>query len=150
LTGANDGNTGGYGSTIGADTGNINIYSLYKDAEGTEAGRQAITLGANNGAWALMQRFSKTAGTWNTAGTTGKDTGGGNVAVAFTTDPGVEEGDFVIGAMAIPPDVTTPGQFSADAFSQDGVTFGPVVEVEEPDSTAGNDIGGYITVARAD
>ncbi len=150
LTGANDGNTGGYGSTIGADTGNMNIFSFYKEAEGTESGSESVSLSGNNVAWAAMLRFSKTGGTWNIAGATGKDTSAGNVSIAFSTDPGVEEGDFVIGAMAIPTDVTTPGQFSAHAFSQDGVTFGPVVEVEEPDSTTGNDIGGYITVARAD
>ena len=44
--------------------------------------------------------------------------------------------------MVIPTDVTTPAQFSSESFTQTGVTFGTVTEINEPDTTTGNDLGG--------
>lgn len=61
----------------------------------------------------------------------------------------VASGDFVIGAMCIPTDVSTPSQFSAEAFAQSGTTFGSVAEATEPDSSTDNDIGGFICYASA-
>jgi MSHA biogenesis protein MshQ len=64
-------------------------------------------------------------------------------------DPGVTVGDHILAAMVIPTDVTTPAQFSAEAFTQAGVTFGAVTEISEPDSTTGNDIGGFVVRSTA-
>ena len=56
-------------------------------------------------------------------------------------------GDMAIWGMCIPTDVTTPSQFSAQAITATGATFGTAVEFIEPDSTTGNDIGGYLAYA---
>ena len=139
LTGA-----GGYGATLGADTGNTNVWAFSKVADGTESGTLAVSVATNNVSWMTIHRLSNATGVWDVAGATGSDTSAGNVSVTFSSDPGVTSGDYIVAAMVIPTDVTTPTQFSAEAFSQTGVTFGTVTEVVEPDSTTGNDIGGFV------
>lgn len=144
-TGANDGDTGGYTTTLAADTGNCNIYQYSKECTGSESGTLSVTVGTNDVSWAQMLLLRKPSGaSWSVATVTGKDTAGGNVSITGGSDPGVAAGDYVVAAMVIPTDVTTPAQFSAEAFSQTGVTFGTVTEHGEPDSTNGNDIGGVV------
>lgn len=139
LTGA-----GGYATTLGADTGNTNVFSFYKVAVGGETGSLAVTIATNNVSWARMHRISNATGSWSVVGATGSDVAAGNVSIAFGTNPGVTAGDLILGAMVIPTDVTTPAQFSVEAFTQTGVTFGAVTEIGEADTTTGNDMGGFI------
>lgn len=134
---------GGYGATLGADTGNTNLFVYGKASTGSETGTLTVNLTNNNVAWATMLRLSG-SGYWKIDGATGSDTSAGNVSITFGSDPGVTAGDYVIGAMCIPTDVTTPAQFSAEALSQTGITFGAVSEIYEPDSGNGNDIGGLL------
>jgi hypothetical protein len=140
---------GGYGVTLGADTGNTNVFSFYRVATGSESGERCFTLANNNVSWAQMYRYSSTTQTWLVAGTTGSDTTAGSVSITMSGNPGVTVGDHILGAMVIPTDVTTPAQFSAEAFTQAGVTFGAVTEISEPDSTTGNDIGGFVVRSTA-
>lgn len=148
-TGATDGDTGGYTTTLGADTGNTNIYVYTKDTvTGSETGTLAVTVGTNDVCWATIIRLEASAScTWSWAASVGKDTSAGSVS--FATDAGVAiaSGDMVIGGMVIPTDVTTPAQFSAESFTQTGSTFGSASEIEEPDSGTGNDIGGFLCYA---
>ena len=148
LTGANDGNTGGYTTTLGADTGNTNIFVYTKDTvSGSESGTLSVTVGTNNVCWANIYRVEASgAGTLAYSCGTGKDTSAGNVSIA-TGSMDITSGDFIIGGMVIPTDVTTPAQFSAEALSQTGTTFGTVTEIQEPDSATGNDIGGFLIYA---
>lgn len=144
---------GGYGGTSAADTGDCDLYVYSRDTDGTITGSLSVacTTGTNGVAWAKIIRLSKESGTWDVEVATGSDTSAGNVSITFGSDPGVTAEDLVIGAMCIPTDVSTPSQFSAQAFSQTGVTFGSVSELgEEQDSGTGNDIGGFICYARAD
>lgn len=148
-TGANDGDTGGYTTTLGADTGNTNIFVYTKDTvTGSESGTLSVTVGTNDVCWAVILRLqSSDSCTWSWAGSVGKDTSAGSVSI--TTDAGIAiaSGDLVIGGMVIPTDVTTPSQFSAEAFAQTGTTFATATELTEPDSTTGNDIGGFLCYA---
>lgn len=145
LTGA-----GGYGGTLGADTGNTNVFSFYKVATGNESGEQCFDLTTNSISWAQMYRYSSTTQTWVVDATTGSDaTGGAAVSITTSADPGVTVGDHILGAMVIPTDVTTPAQFSAQNFTQTGVTFAAEVEISEPDSANGNDIGGFVVRSTA-
>lgn len=148
ITGGNDGDTGGYTTTLGADTGNTNLLAYAKDTvTSSESGTLTVTVGGNNVAWAAIIRLQSSDDcTWAFAVGTGKDTSAGNVSIA-TGSMAVAAGDHLIAAMVIPTDVTTPSQFSAQALSQTGTTFGTVTEIAEPDSTAGNDIGGFIVEA---
>jgi hypothetical protein len=148
LTGA-----GGYGATLGADTGNTNLFVFSRTANGTEAGNPvAVTVAVNGVCWAQIiaaSSLTPALASWSVAMVTGSDTTAGSVSVAFGSNPGVQIGDLVVGAMCIPTDVTTPAQFSAEAFTQAGVTFGAVTEIGEADSTTGNDIGGFVCYALA-
>lgn len=138
---------GGY-SSQGADTGNTNLFTYYKVASGSESGTLTVTISGNNVSWAQMFLLRNDSKEWSVAGATGQDTtGGSSVVINFTSDPGVQGGDFILGAMCIPTDVTTPSQFSAEALSQSGITFGTVTEISEPDSSNGNDIGGVTWMA---
>lgn len=136
---------GGYATTLGADTGNTNVYVYSKDSvSGTESGTLSVTVGTNNVCWAQIFRVeSDVPATWSFAGTTGSDTSAGNVSITMSADPGVQAGDFIFAGMVIPTDVTTPSQFSAEALSQTGITFGTVTEISEPDTTTGNQVGGF-------
>lgn len=137
---------GGYGTTLGADTGNTNLFVFSKDANGTESGTLSVTVANNNVCWGKIARVpvgSKPG--FSIAMTTGSDTTAGNVSITGAANPGVTAGDRVVCAMCIPTDVTTPAQFSAHAITQTGITFGTVSEIEEQDSATGNDIGGFIT-----
>lgn len=140
LTGA-----GGYGATLAADTGNTNVWVFTKDTvTGSESGSLAVTIATNDVSWANITRLEKAAaGTMSWEVGTGSDTSAGSVSIA-TGAMNIAAGDYIIAGMVIPTDVTTPSQFSAEALSQTGTTFGTVTEITEPDSTTGNDIGGFL------
>lgn len=142
------GDTGGYGATLAADTGNVNLYVYTKVATGSESGNLTVTTADNSVAFGQMYRLSNASGNWNVAAVFGSDITAGNVSITGGSDPGVTAEDYILGAMCIPTDVTTPAQFSAEAFSQTGVTFGTVQEISEPDTTLGNQIGGFTCRAR--
>ncbi len=137
LTGA-----GGYADTLGADTGNTNLYVFTRPAAGGESGSLSVALSDNNVAWAFIARISATIQSWLVAAVTASDISGGSVSLAFG-NPGISAGDLLLWAMCIPTDVTTPSQFSAHAISAAGATFGTVTEIAEADSGNGNDIGGF-------
>lgn len=140
---------GGYGTTLGADTGNTNlrVYSWNTPVAG-QTGTLSVTLGVNDVSWAFIVRVPTGGGTLSYGSADGQRTTtptspmsialtNGTSATAFTT------GDIALWAMCIPTDVTTPSQFSAQSITATGATFGTAVELNEPDSATGNDIGGY-------
>ena len=141
LTGA-----GGYGSTLGADTGNTNLFVYERTVPaGGLSGNLSITLSGSNISWAFMARLTNTSlYSWDSiAAATGSQTAAGNVNITFGSNPGVTANDYIIGAMCIPTDIGGGTNFSAEAFSQTSVTFGTVTEINEPQSGTGNDIGGF-------
>jgi hypothetical protein len=145
---------GGYSTTLGADTGNTNLFVYTKDTvTGSETGTQAFTLGTNNVSSAQIHRVSKYGtGAWQFALATGSRnaSANGTVAVQMSTNPGITVGDLLIGYFGIPTDVTTPAQFASESFSAAGITtWGTLAEVNEPDSTIGNDLGGVVIQNRA-
>ena len=143
---------GGYTAVPAADSGNTNLFAFYKVADGTEDGAGlSVTIATNGVSWANIYRFTNGTGSWSVAGATGSDvTGGAAVSIGFGSNPGVTAGDYVLAAMCIPTDVTTPSQFTSEALTQTGVTFGTVTEIQEPDSNTGYDIGGFVVRAPVD
>ena len=144
---------GGYGATLGADTGNTNlrVYSWNTPVAG-QTGTRSVTLGNNNVSWAFIVRVPTSGGTLSYGSADGQRTTtptspmsialtDGASATAFTT------GDIAVWAMCIPTDVTTPSQFSSQSITATGATFATAVEINEPDSTTGSDIGGYSAYA---
>lgn len=145
ITGANDGDTGGYTTTLGADTGNMNLWVFTKDTvDGTESGTVTVTHSASNHAGAAIIRYERnTTDAISVAMVTGKDTTAGNVSIV-TGSIALAPGDLILGGMIIPTDVSTPSQFSSHALSATSITFGTVTEEVEMDTTSGNDSGGYL------
>lgn len=139
---------GGYGTTLGADTGNTNlrVYSWNSPVAG-QTGTQSVTLATNNVSWAFIVRIPTGGEAISYGSSNGSDTTAGSVSVTFAANPGLEAGDLAIWAMCIPTDVSTPAQFSAHSISASGATFGTATEINEPDSTTGNDIGGFSAYA---
>lgn len=151
LTGA-----GGYGATLGADTGNTNLFFYTKNVvDGTETGNLTVTIGTNNVSWGLIVNIPTGGGTLSYGSADGSRTTAPTSGVAFTTlltngasAPALQSGDIALWAMCIPTDVLANG-FTVPTISSTGTTFGTAVELEEPDSGTGNDIGGYVAYALA-
>lgn len=145
---------GGYGATLGADTGNTNMFWYTKDTvTGSETGTLTITVGDNNNCWAYIVAFGPawTAGTtpsYSYAFASGSDTSAGNVSATMGSDPGFSANDVALMAMVIPTDVTTPLQFSGEAITATGATFETAAEFAEPDVTVGNQSGGWLATSR--
>lgn len=144
---------GGYGTTLGADTGNTNlrVYSWNTPVAG-QTGNLTVTLGTNNITWAFMVRIPTGGGTVTFGSADGQrtTTPTSPMSIALTNGTpttGFKAGDLAIWAMCIPTDVTTPSQFSAQSITATGATFATAVELNEPDSATGNDIGGYSAYA---
>lgn len=144
---------GGYGATLGADTGNTNlrVYSWNTPVAG-QTGTQSVTLGVNNVSWAFIVRVPTSGGTLSYGSADGQRTTtptspmsialtDGTSATAFKTR------DIAVWAMCIPTDITTPSQFSAQSITATGAIFATAVEINEPDTTLGLDIGGYSAYA---
>ncbi len=133
-------NKGGYGTTIGADVGNLNL-RIYERAAASQAGTQAVSTAGSSVCWMIIGYVSGTIDSDELV--FGEDTSGGSVSAAL---PAVDlaAGDSLIWGMAIPTDVTTPSQFSAHALAAAGLTLATATEVAEPDNATGNDIGGFI------
>lgn len=151
ITGASLVGAGGYGATLGADTGNTNIHALELTAltTGSEGGTTVSLVHATtNVLWAQIILLSSATGTFDTiTATTGSDTSAGSVSIAGAGSLAWAPGDLALWGMCIPTDVTTPAQFSAHAITAASITFAAATEIAEYDSTTGNDIGGFSAYA---
>ena len=143
LTGA-----GGYGVTLGADTGNTNVFVYTKDTvTGSESGTLTVTVGDNNVCSGVIIRVPTGGGAISFGSSDGSDTTAGIVSITCATDPGFTTGDLALWSMVIPTDVTTPAQFSAHAITATGATFAAATELVELDTVNGNDLGGFVAYA---
>lgn len=142
-----------YGTTLGADVGNVTLYAYRKNTvAGTETGTVTVTLGNNNVAWALIIRVPSSVGTVSFgsergnifyAPTANVETGGLTGGTGSTwMYP--RTGDLLLCALCIPTDVTTPSQFTNSRVGCSDVVMGTSTELIEPDSSTGNDIGGVV------
>ena len=139
---------GGYGTTLGADTGNTNIYIYTKNTvTGSESGTLSVTLGDNNVASAVIIRVPTGGGAISLAAASNHDISAGNVSITIDSDPGFIAGDLALWSMVIPTDATTPTQFSAHAITATGATFAAATELIELDTVNGNDLGGFVAYA---
>jgi hypothetical protein len=147
---------GGYGATLGADTGNTNlrVYSWDTPVAG-QTGSLTVSLSDNNVSWAFIVSVGTTGRAISYGSATGQrtTTPTSPMSIALTdgaTATAFAPGDLALWAMCIPTDVTTPSQFFTQSITATGATFTGGSELNEPDSTAGNDIGGYSALAYAD
>lgn len=142
---------GGYGTTLGVDTGNTNLFVYSWDTPvAGQTGTRSVTIGTNNITWAFMVRIPKGSEAARFGSADGQRTTAPTTGVSFSvsltngaTATNFQAGDVAIWAMCVPTDNTTPAGFSAQTITATGATFGTVSELNEPDSPTGNDIGGY-------
>ena len=144
---------GGYGTTLGADTGNTNlrVYSWNVPVAG-QTGTRSVTLAANGVSWAFIVRVPTGGGAVSFGSADGQRTTAATASLSIALTNGAtatdfQTGDKAIWAMCIPTDVTTPSQFSAQSVTATGAVFATAVELNEPDSATGSDIGGYSAYA---
>lgn len=144
---------GGYGTTLGIDTGNTNLYVLTKDTvTGAESGTLALTVGTNNVCWAAIVLVPKGTGTplYGSADGQRTTTPTSPLSIALTNGTSATNfaaGDVALWAMCVPTDVGGGATFSAHAVTATGATFATAVELSEPNSATGNDIGGVLAYA---
>jgi len=97
---------GGYGATLGADTGNTRVSLFQIDGNNSTAGTVAVGLtpdGANGVATGNMMRIEKTKGTWQPVVIAKAEATVDTVAASFNPLPAlkVSRGDFLIYGFAI-------------------------------------------------
>jgi len=148
-------NAGGYSGGAGIDTGvtSLRVYTWDNPVAG-QTGTRSVTLGGNDVTWAFMVRIPSGGETHSFGSADGQRTTAPTAGTPFTvaltngaSATNFEAGDIALWAMCIPTDVTTPNQFSAQSVTATGATFATAVELNEPDSSVSNDIGGYSAYA---
>lgn len=139
---------GGYGATLGNDTGNTNlrVYSWNTPVAG-QTGNLTVTVGTNGVCWAFMVRIPTGDGNVSFGSADGQQTTTPTspLSVALTngaTATNFQAGDLAIWAMCVPTDAGGGTTFSAHTISATGATFGATTELNEPSSGTGQDIGG--------
>jgi hypothetical protein len=144
LTGA-----GGYGATLGNNTGNTNLFVYTKNSvSGTETGTLTVTVGTNGVCGAVFVLLRPIAGSAiSYAFASGSDSTAGNVSITCGSDPGETAGDIALHVFGGSSNLILP--FSAQALTTTGITYGTVSEVVEYGTTVGNDVAGYVAVAKA-
>lgn len=142
---------GGYGTTLGVDTGNTNLYCFSLVAAGGESGSVSVSLSTNNVAWAqIIQVRNGSFESWNLANpANGSDTSAGTAVSVATQSMSWQAGDFALWAFCEPTAVNAGAQFSAHQISSSGLGFGTATEIAEAATTNGNDIGGFTAWALA-
>lgn len=136
----------GTSGTNGVDTGPTKNCMYYKIASGSESGTVPVAISSGNTSWAIVLRFTKASDkAWGVLTVTGQDTSAGAAYSASLTGLAagdVVAGDMIIGSIILPTDIT--GAWSAQTFAGTGLTMGTAVEVAQPMSSTGNDIGGEV------
>lgn len=157
LTGANDGDTGGYGSTAPttADQGNVNIWLFLKDAlsDGTESGTISVAFPAGGVASAQIFALHADAGVGSILYGASKDVAGASsgsiilgTTIAIGFDSGdVDAGDLVLGFFTAPSDAPAYG---TPSIAHTGATFGAVT-LAAWSTNLGADSGGFSAYAIA-
>lgn len=136
---------GGYGTTLAADTGTTTLVYLYKTAESGETAPTLTLTTSTNVSWSIMLAFRADSGLYETEFGFGGDTTAGAFSATLNGPLNVTAGDIVQWSFCIPTDVSTPSQFSAPTYSQAGISASTSVEIIEPDSGTGMDIGGLVS-----
>ncbi len=145
---------GGYGGSSAADTGDSDLHVYWRQSSDAVTGSITVTVavGATNGvAAAKIMRFkTNVGGNVRPLCATGSQTAAGNLSVEFATNPAAwrtRVGDMIAAVFIAPTDIQTGANYSAQALTQTGVTFGTVTEQQEWNSTNGFDCGGFAAYA---
>lgn len=130
----------------GGDTGPMRIALFYREVDGTEA---SFTFNGGGNVMLCTPFFlgkpSAFDCTWDIDFASGEDVVAGTAwSVALSPDMDLAPLDQILMVSAIPTDVSTPNQFSAQALTATGLTF-QNEELFEWDTSTGNDAGGFVS-----
>lgn len=135
------------GVPTGADVGPTRVQIWTKILTDTSDNGLTLTATVTGGSIAAMNTFlaRKAADkAWGIQIATGEDlTGAASWSAVLSPDLVLPTGALIYAQSAIPTDVTTPAQFTAEAFTASGITFNAGNKIIEADSSTGNDIGGH-------
>jgi hypothetical protein len=141
-----DGTGSGGPGTTGVDTGPMKAFVFYNVDEDNSITSVALSSAGGLNVWsAIALVYRSGSGTFDLAAANGVDlTTGTPFEATMGTDPGLAAGDMVAVVGAIPTDVSTPTQFSAETLTATGITTTLDAEVVEFDTQTGNDMGGVV------
>jgi hypothetical protein len=141
-----DGTGAGGAGTTGVDTGPMKAFVFYNVDEDNSIASVALSSAGGLNVWsAIALVYRSGSGSFDLAAANGVDsTTGTPFQATMGTDPGLAAGDMVAVVGAIPTDVSTPAQFSAETLAATGITTTLDAEVVEFDTQTGNDMGGVV------
>jgi hypothetical protein len=147
--------SGGYTSQ-GIDTGNMGWAVYYQDVVGAPlTGSVTVTMTSSSVAAAKifgcsrsLDSFDNTTPMFQLGNRLTTPTSPMAVVLNVTGGIGLKAGDVVLMGMAIPTDVTTPAQFSAQSITHSGTTFDTLGGEAEADTSLGQDLGGWAAYVR--
>lgn len=134
----------------GGDAGPVRISGFVREVDGTELGSYAFGAAGNV---AQGQAFLVTkgagSGAWDIAMAGGLDVTGGNPWSVTTSPIDLKAEDLVIVGSVTPADTYSGGPtagaiFSAEAVTEDSLTFGAATEISEPNTSSGQDLGAFM------
>lgn len=133
-------NAGGSGSP-GADSGDVYVSVYYRKCVRGDAGAvYTFDITGGDTARTAIYRFTKdTRANWDIAATSGiSGTPGTSWSATGSTDPGFEAGDMAVVFSGVNGD--SPLNFSAETVAASGATFAAMTEVNDSQSSTGDDI----------
>ncbi len=127
----------------GADTGSVKLATFFKTAVGSETGTLTVTSSADT-LWVVVCRYTNTPGaSWVTALATGTDTTANTTwSVAYSSNPGITNGDYLVLGGAVSTDLAVT--WSILALAATGATLGSPTVRQSPRVTTGNQCGGTV------
>lgn len=129
--------SGGSGAS-GIDSGDVIVTVWTRTADGTESGTNlTVEIPSGNSAFGTISRYTKTLATWSYAASNGTDTSVGTAwSVTAAADPGVTAGDILYTCSGSNGNVAN---FTTEAMTQTGITFGAETELREGNPGDGDD-----------
>jgi hypothetical protein len=139
---------GGYGTTVGVDQGNSNMYVYTKIANDTDAGRTyTITATQNSAISGSISTFASTINFASLAVGSAEQTTTPTSPLTITTGAlAITAGDMLFWAFGSADDLVG-NSYSVESITASGATLYPAVEIDEWNATAGNKVGGVYGVA---
>ena len=145
---ASNGLASGGGGVTGLDTGPTQLAVFCRVAVAGDTD-PTVSITSGNSTWAIIYAWSTTADGWDVAAANGTFTGATSPwTVTCNVDPGIDFNDNVLVAHCIPTDIDAGSKWSGEGLSATGVTFTNGVELCEPSTSQGNDLGGLNMRAR--
>lgn len=138
------------GGAPAGDAGSVSIAAFVRIVDGTEAGSYAFNpVGNPMVGQAFLVTKGAGSGTWDIAVAGGLDVTGGASWSVTTGAIDLKAEDLLVVGSVTPADAYSSGPsagaiFSAETTTEGSLTFGAATEISEPNTAAGQDLGGMV------